>query len=114
LTVEVWFARKRSFDMKKTKRDFTREEIAAFWDAELDGHERFSFFRQFYPEVRTSYEQLKKIILTRYDEFVLRGQVESWSEFSYGYALALKELAEFIDAIEINRYKAQYCSKKGS
>ena len=99
---------------KHNGKQFTYKEIAEFWDAELDGFERFKFFTQFFPEVRTSYEQLKKVILARHEEFVLRGQVESWSEFSYGYAFALKELVEFIEAIEFNRLHRQYYEKKGS
>lgn len=94
--------------MKKSPRDtITFDALMDLWDTDMDGLQRFQFIRKYYPDKRTSFEQLKLFAQERFERLRAVAQLERLSEIALGYFLCIKELVELIDAIDYARSRYQ-------
>ena len=94
--------------MKKSPLNtITFDALMDLWDSDMDGLQRFQFIRKYYPDKRTSFEQLKLFVQERFDRLRAVAQLENLSEIALGYFLCIKELVELIDAIDFARMRFQ-------
>lgn len=94
--------------MKDSPRDnISFDALMDLWDSDMDGLQRFQFIRKYYPDKRTSYEQLKLFAQERFERLRAVAQLDHLSEVELGYFLCIKELVELIDAIDFARSRYQ-------
>lgn len=94
--------------MKTSPRDnISFDALMDLWDSDMDGLQRFQFIRKYYPDKRTSYEQLKLFAQERFERLRSVAHLEQLTEVALGYFLCIKELVELIDAIDYARSRYQ-------
>lgn len=94
--------------------NITRDEFLDLCNGEMSGLERFKLIRKFFPDKRTSYEQIKFFVNSKFDLLRATAQLDKLTEVQLGYFLCIRDIIELIDAIDYHRTINAYYGEKGS
>ena len=94
--------------------NITWDEFLDLCNGEMSGLERFKLIRKYFPDKRTSYEQIKFFVNSKFDLLRAQAQLDHLTEVQLGYFLCIRDMVELIDAIDYNRTFSEYYRKKGS